>query len=484
VTDRRADVKRATLATWEHLRHAAPVLWLVPIVAAHAGELDAEVAVDVFTATSRSAEELSGPDETSGTTDVGARLRGELDELDDRLHAEVDYRGRQPIAGLAQNRPLHLLTEAFVGYEVVTDRLELAVGRQVADSFQWIPYDGAQATVWFDEHTSLSGFGGRRAISTARRNLGGFLPAAGGSLHRATDRYQFSAMASYAVDEYELGTEETPVTDEQGSVSALVRTSAQVVDPLWLGGHIAFAQRAAYVLGPNRADAVIQLDSVDLASGVAWASWRPVEPLRLDYDLHAQQAAFRTGGSDGTRDNTLVDPNFLDNRVRVTGSHDIGVARADARLRLRPERQERRFGAQLDANQLFVPGLFARGRTFYDDIVNSEESLATDDLGGVDRLFWSASLGYDRQGLSLEAGASFIERAAVPVSGRVGNTVGAGALTPDDLSPFVLEAQRIGYLRAFWVSRFGFVGTDVERNLGDDEWRVYVQVGSFLETSW
>jgi len=460
------------------------VWWLVSIPLASAGDLDSEVAVDLFHGASRSDEAASGPDELSGTTDIGARLRGELDELDDRLHVEVDYRGRQPIAGAAPNRPLHLLTEAWVGYEVVAERLELAAGRQLADSYQWIPYDGARATLWLDEATSVTAFGGRRAISTARRNLGGFLPAGGGQVQRATERVRLSASATYAVDRFELGTEQTPVTDDQGSLSALARASAQVIDPLWLGGHVAFAQRAAYVLGPNRADAAVAIDSVDLASGVAWASWRPVDPLRLDYDLHAQQAAFRYGGDDGARDTTLVDPNFVDNRVRVTGSHDLGVARGDARLRLRPDRQERRIGGGLDANQLVVPGLFARGRAFYDDIVNGPDSPATDDVGAVDRTFWSASLGYDRQGLSLEAGASFVERAAVPVSGRVGNTVGAGALTPDDLSPFVLEAQRIGFLRGFLVTRHGFVGADLERQLGDAEWRMYVQVGTFLERSW
>jgi len=478
VTDGRVAVKaRTTLANRRPVGHSRAVFWLLTTLPAIAGDLDVEVAVDVFSAASRSGEPFSGPDEVSGTTDLGARFDAQLDELEDRLHVEVDYRGRQPIAGLAPNRPLHLLTEAWASYELVENRFELAAGRFLGDSFQWLPVDGAQAKLWFDDRTWVSGFGGRRAISSSRINLGGFLPAGGLALHRLADRYRFDAMGSYAVDRYVLGTGDTQVTSDQGSFSGLVRTSVQPVEQLRVGGHGALAQRATYVLGPNRADATVEIDSVDLATGVLWASWRPVEPLRVDYDLHGQRGVFLAAGDDG-----LVDPNFLDNRLRLTGSHKLGVARLDGRLRMRPERQERRFGGSLDANQLGLPGLFARGRLFYDDIVNAEGG--GDDVGGLDRGLWSASLGYDRNGLSVEAGASFIERAAVPVSGRVGNTVGAGALTPDDLSPFVLEAQRIGYLRAFWVSRFGFVGTDVERNLGDDEWRVYVQVGSFLETSW
>ncbi len=451
------------------------MICLLTALPALAGDLDAEVALDVFSSSSRSAEPLSGPDEVSGTTDLGARLDAELNELDDRFHLVVDYRGRQPLAGLAQNRPLHLLYEAWAGYELVKDRLQLDAGRMIGDSFQWLPLDGARATMWFDERTWVTGYGGRRAISSSRVNLGGFLPAGGLALHRLADRYRFDAMGSYAVDQYLLGVGDEPITQDQGSFSGLVRTSVQPVDPLWIGGHAALSQRATYVLGPNRAEATVELDSLDLATGVLWASWRPADPLRVDYDLHGQRGVFLEAGDD------LVDPNFLDNRLRVTGSHKLGVARLDGRLRLRPDRQERRFGASLDANQLGLPGLFARGRFFYDDIVDAQ---AGDDVGGLDRGLWSTSLGYDRNGLSVEAGASFIERAAVPVSGRVGNTVGAGALTPDDLSPFVLEAQKVAYLRGFWVNRVGFVGADVERQLGDAEWRVYVQVGSFLETSW
>lgn len=457
------------------------MIWWLTLSGALAGSLDAEVAVDVFHSASASDEPLSGTDLVSGTTDMGARLRGELDELDDRLHAEVDYRGRQPLAGLAPNRPLHLLTEAWVGYDLAPDRLTLAVGRQVADSYVWLPFDGLTATVHLDDATSVSAFGGRRAISSSRANVGGLLPAAGLSLRRATERYRFDAMASYDTDRYVVGTAQAALEQDLGALSAMARTSLELAEPLWVGGQVAFAQRATYVLGTNRADTAVELDVVGFRNAIAWASWRPVDALRLDYDLHAQQVGFAYGG-DGAPDESVVDPTFVDNRVRLTGSHELGVARADARLRLRPDRQERRIGGQLDANQLGLPGAFLRGRAFVDDIVDADP--AHDDRAGSDRMLWSVSGGYDRNGLSVEAGASFVERAAVPVSGRVGNTVGAGAIQSDDLSPFVLEADRIAFLRAFLAGRHGFVGADLERQLGDAEWRAFVQIGTFLDRTW
>jgi hypothetical protein len=457
------------------------VLTWCTIAAAFAGSVQAEAAVDVFHSASRSAAALSGPDEVSGTTDVGARLQGELHEADDRLHAEVDYRGRQPVAGLASNRPLHLLTDAYVAYEVLDDRFTVAGGRMLVEAFQWLPIDGLRTTAQLAEGTTLSVFGGRRAISTARRNLGGFLPAVGGSVARVHERYGLSAMASYSEDRFELGTPQGGTSTDLGSFASLVRGHGRPVDTLWVGGQVSLAQRATYVLGAQRADTVVELTATDLHQGIAWVSWRPVELLRLDADVHGQRGAFAFGGDEGAADELLVDPSFFDQRLRATLAHELGAARVDGRLRLRPDRQERRVGAQLDAHRVGLPGLFARGRAFYDDIV---DEVHDDDVAGVDRGLWSVSGGYDRNGLSLELGASFIERAAVPVSGRVGNTVGAGALRADDLSPFVLEAQRIAFLRAFWVVRSAFVGVDVERQLGDDEWRAYVQIGTFGERTW
>ena len=54
----------------------------------------------------------------------------------------------------------------------------------------------------------------------------------------------------------------------------------------------------------------------------------------------------------------------------------------------------------------------------------------------------------------------------------------------EDLSPFVLEAQQVAFVRALWSGRTVFAGADVERSLRDAEWRVFVQIGAVGEVRW
>ena len=78
------------------------------------------------------------------------------------------------------------------------------------------------------------------------------------------------------------------------------------------------------------------------------------------------------------------------------------------------------------------------------------------------------------------AGLSSFERSAAPVSSRR-----ADASSTEDLSPFVLQAQRIASVRAQYThddSWYG--GVDYEHSLDDREFRVLVRLGAFMEVDW
>ncbi len=81
---------------------------------------------------------------------------------------------------------------------------------------------------------------------------------------------------------------------------------------------------------------------------------------------------------------------------------------------------------------------------------------------------------------------SFIERTAGPLSGRVFNHDDPMQPTrPVDLSPFVLEAERIAFVRAFWGTDAFFAGLDAEQNLLDRrEQRFFLQIGGRMEATW
>jgi hypothetical protein len=228
------------------------------------------------------------------------------------------------------------------------------------------------------------------------------------------------------------------------------------------------------------ADVTVQ--AADLLQGLVWASWDPVDDLGVDADVIRQSAELSAAPPAGA-EAVLVDPTFTDVRLRAHGRvADAAWLRPDVRLRVRgstvPDvpRTELRFGGAADIDRLPISGWFLHGELFVDDIL---EDGQRDDTGTTDRLLWVASTGYSSGPLEVEGGASFVDRALAPVSSR-----SAAATVSDDLSPFVLEAQNIVFLRGFWTNRTLFGGADVEVSTTDPEVRAFLQVGVVGDRRW
>lgn len=459
------------------------IAWILS--SAVAGEMEGEVAVDALHATSTSDVPISGPQASLSATELGLRVRGTVEQ--GRFLFALDYQGREPIGGLFPNTAHRLLYRAEVVATVVEDHLEVGVGRFVAPSVVFTAVDGARVVAKPGDALRFEVFGGRRGITSARSDLGfdTFLPAVGGSAGYTVERGSFELRGAWARDQIRLGTLGSPYTvsldgaDEYGAFNGQARTWLRPSDTLLFGAAGTLAQRATYVLGPVDVDPVIEVQALDLFQALGWASFRPSDAVRVEADVLRQSATLSAAEVDTDPPGdipTLVDPTFTDLRVRAAlRPADLGWIRPDVRLRLRDARTELRYGTGLEADRLGVPGLFVRGRVFVDDILAS----APDDLGAVDRLLWSASGGYSKGALELEAGASFVDRALAPVSAR-----SLSATESDDLSPFVLEAQNVLFGRAFWTNRRFFGGADVEVSVEDPEVRGFLQLGVLTEARW
>lgn len=447
--------------------------------------IDAEASVDVLTANAINTNVGAGDPAELTASEIGLGARLYATGFSRHAHLDVDYQGRQPVAGNAQNSAIHLLYKAELSADLLNHLLFIGVGRFLAPSAVMLPVDGARVhlSLWKLE---LRVFGGRRAITSTRGNVdfSNFLPAAGGSAALTLPRLQAELGLSFSRDEVPLLKGTTKGAFD--ALSAFGRATGRPFDWLVAGAEVATAQRASYVLGPTWTSIALDPRTVDLFYAVAFVEVRPLPSLRLGYDFHFQQAdLFRAGVRLDANDPQVTavgfTPQFIDNRVRVRWrAFDLGWLGPEARLRIRPDWQELRVGGTADLAPGWARGLCLRGGFTYEKMLPTGTTPAP-----ADRSYWSASLGWRWRGLDLAVGASDVQRSTLPLSGRVYTPYDDTPTQPADLSPFVLEAQRIAFVRAFYGSDVWFAGLDFEQSLTDArERRVYAQLGARLEKMW
>lgn len=451
------------------------LLGLLGAGAASAGEVDVRAGTDFMRGS-------TGGEGTRFTAqELGLRFVLHLKEFDDRLHVDVDYRGREPVGGDVENITLRLLYRAEVGYEVVEDTLTVSFGRFVAKTALFLPVDALRADLSLGR-LHLSAFGGRRAIDSTRRNVAfsDFLPAAGASARWVDRRLWLALDGAFAKDQIPLLAQPDQSAERQmNAVSVMAHGHARPLDPLTVGGSLAFTSRAAYVLGPSWSSAELDVTALDVYGASWFTHYRPNTSLRFAYRGQYQTAGvFSQGLQDGSL--SLIDPNFFDNRIAAAWSPwSIGWVRASARLRLRHERREIRYGLRIDVDDIGIDGPFLSGRIYYDDL-----ELEGRDID-LDRLLWYAAAGYRGYGIDARAGVSFVERTAAPVSGTTFDPRRPGQpVDGTELTPFVLAAQRVVFLRAFYSDRYWYGGLDLEKSLDGDGLRLLVQLGAVWGTTW
>ena len=273
---------------------------------------------------------------------------------------------------------------------------------------------------------------------------------------------------------------------QSDAFSASARAVGRPFDSLVVGGEFSAAQRASYVLGPTWNSVELTSRSVDLYTAMLFAELRPLKTLRFAYDFRFQQAALYREGIRLDADDPQVTadgftPRFIDNRLRIKWRPmGLGWLGPEVRFRVRPDRQEWRFGGSADLAPDWAYGLCLRGHYMYEKMVQTGAERAPSD-----RSYWSASVGWRWRGLDVAAGASDVQRSVLPISSRAYTPYDDGPHKSVDLSPFVLASQRIAFVRAFYGTGIWFAGLDFEQSLNDGrERRFFVQLGARLEKEW
>lgn len=447
--------------------------------------LDAEAATDLLVANSANDDVGAGTPSELSALELGFRGKLRATGFSRHAHFDFDYQGRQPIAGNSQNTAIHLLYQAELSVDVLDKLFFFGLGRFVAPSAGFLPVDGLRAQLHLSKF-ELQVFGGRRAITSTRTgnvDLSTFLPAAGASAALTFERLRAEVAVTFNRDEVPLAQGPTSSFD---AFSVLARAVGRPFDGVTAGVDVSVAQRASYVIGPTWNSVALSARTVDMSSAVAFVEARPIKTLRIAYDFHFQQAwLFREGlrldeASPAVTADGFV-PLFVDNRVRVRWRpFGLGWLGPDLRFRIRPDRHEWRIGAQADLAPDWAHGFCLRGGFTFEKMVQTGVEPAPSD-----RSYWSASVGWRGKGFDVAAGASNVQRSVMPLSSRVYTPYDDTPTKPVDLSPFTLEAQRLGFVRAFYASGIWFGGLDFEQSLADGrERRFFVQLGARLEKEW
>ena len=444
--------------------------------------LDGQAAADFMFASSVNHQPVEGEPAELTSSELGVRATLYATAVSRHIHLDVDYQGRQPLFGNALNSPIHLLNRAELSADFLNKTLFFGIGRFQAPSAVMLPVDGLRAKVnlW---RLELQVFGGRRAITSSRTGnveLSTFLPAAGAAAALSFERAQAEVGASFARDQVQLQPTDDPTQHTYDQLSAYARFTWRPCIGFASGGEIATAQRATYVLGPTWNDTTLRARTADVFYAYLFADLRLHPTLRVTYDFHFQNAALYRDEPHDEQEIVFL-PRFYDNRLRVRWRpFQLGWLGPDVRFRVRPDRNELRVGGRLDLAPPWAKGFTVRASYFYEAMFSRSDAVQLP----ADRSYWSASVGWRGAGLDLALGVSNVQRSTLPLSTRYA-PYDDSPDRPVDLSPFMLEAQRLAFVRAFWGNDLFFGGLDFEQSLTDHrERRVFAQLGARLEKLW
>jgi hypothetical protein len=452
------------------------------------------VGTDFFLTTAAKPEACPDPqfyDTTDcGKTDLtnaelGITARIDLRDVAKRWDFKLDFMGREGFIG---NSSWNQLIELSASVRLASDRVKISIGRMKTPGGFWLIVDGLKLDVKYTSWLGQSAWGGIRSYTTGRRDTwmgpedAVVLPLVGTSLwvaHRLVDAQLSFSWSRDAID-LRLG--------RVGGRGALER---HVEDEYFLDGYVSLypvdklSLSAGFSLG-SRYD--VQFDAMNpfgpTTLGIATigavgaygtVEYRPLKPLRLLYTFNYErvrliesQLLLTTAAGAPVQ---AAAGSFQDHALKI--SYRIWRAlKAEARYRLR-------YRENTDLEHHVLVGLW--GDELWKGIgANLSVGVDIDTLAAKehDRVIYNAGLSYLRPHLDLALGITFTDGigSGLPFSHHQ-NTGGAA---PTQLFPYVLEANRIVYLRAFGTFWKMFAGLDLEENLDSAQIRMLLQIGGAL----
>jgi hypothetical protein len=468
---------------------AVVALLAAGVAPARAADLRALGGADLLLAT--------GPSGGVEDAELGLTLRADLRDVAGRFDFRLDYAAREAFVG---NSTYNNLYELAAVARRLGGRLDVTLGRFRTPGGFWLIADGAMLTVRYAPWLSQSVYGGLRAFTTGRRatwmtdSSPVALPLAGTSIAASHRLVSGSLTFSWSQDGIDL---------HQGYIPTSSRNVLErhLEDEYFLDGQLAiyphpklFASAGAslgtrYDVQFNSGDpygattlAIATLGSIDV---YAVAEYRPIKRLRLTYSFNYERVRlFQSHLLTLTPAGTPVaaaDGSFEDHDLRALYLAWRAL-RLEARYRLR-------LRANTDVEHHVTLG--ARGDELWRHF-GAFASIGIDADSGVaspstdpalrkvhDRAIYSAGLSYVRTFLDARLGITYTDGIGSGLLFSQNAMSGTGA-APTELFPYVLETNRIVFVRVFATFWKMFAGLDVEENLDAAQARMLAQIGASL----
>jgi len=460
------------------------------LVAALAGapvDLRVLAGADAFLATDPGVTSLAGAE--LGLT-LRAEARGLVRRPGPQVDLKLDFAGRESFVGQRQFNNLYELK--VVVRDLANGRVDLTFGRFRLPGGFWLFADGGMITARYTPWLSQSFYGGLRAFTTGRRNTWMAdspvaLPIAGTTLSLDRKRVQAQLSFTYAKDAVDL-----PLG--AGLMLGQLRLERHLTDEYFLDGYVTVYPHdrvfltAGASLGTRydvQFDAqnpygatTLGVSTLGAVSAYGVVEGRPHKRVRLQYSVNFERVRLFSSEALATQPDGTVgtvqaaDGSFQDHvlraiwlawrALRVEGSYRL-------RYRGNTDLQHRlQLGARGD--DLF------RGMGLFLSI-----GIDVNTLTGkiANRVIYSGGLSYVRRWLDVRAGVYFTDGigSGLAFSARQ-PTYPAGV--PAELFPYVLESNRVAFVRGFATFWKMYAGLDVEENLDRAQLRVLAQLGVSL----
>lgn len=417
--------------------------------------------------------------------ELGIVARIDLRNVGKRWDFKLDFSGREGFIG---NSYRNQLLELSASVRVASDRLKLSVGRIKTPGGFWLIVDGVRVDAKYNGWLGQSAWAGVRSFTTGRREAwmgpekAVALPLVGTSLWASHRLVNAQLSFSWTRDAIDLH------LSKLGGRNQLDRT---IEDEYFLDGNIAVYPHekvtlsAGFSMG-SRYDVQFNVNNpagpVTLGTATLGAvgvfgllEYRPIKRLRLTYSGNYErvriiQSELLTKKPDGTPVQT-AGGGFQDHAVAAT-LRIWQALRGELRYRLR-------YRENTDLEHHIVVGF--RGDELW-------RGLGLQGSVGVDlnrlpnrihnRVIYSAGLSYVRARLDLGLGILFTDGIGSGLTFSTRNP-GLGS-SPTELFPFVLESNRVVYLRAFTTFWKMYAGLDLENNIETAQVRMMLQVGGAM----